>query len=476
MIALLYLSIAFGLTGIFIAHRKQFSFSVQVFSALLAAILLGWLINVLHNNWAIEASAFKNWIAWLNFLGYGYVDLLRMVSIPLIMISIISALVNINYKEDKVLKTVLIILATLLITVVLAALVSLVVSVFLGLDSSSLTPDEKKLANWQGRISKIESVPGLLRSLLPKNPFLDMTGQRSSSIAAVVIFSLFLSWGYLSLDKDERNAQHLDNFRNSVNALQKVIISMVRNVLKLTPYGVFAIMLRVASSTNFAALQELGKFIAATYVALGLVFILHLIIIGLFGYSPITYVKKAWPTLSFAFTSRSSAGTLPLTIETQEQAFGVKSSVASISSSLGTTIGQNGCAGVWPAMLVVMIWNAIGHNIGVLDVLSLVGVILISSLGVAGVGGGATFASIMVLSTLGLSEHLALAVVLTSIESIADMGRTLVNVSGSMVSGLVTGRITNGVDLSIYNSQDSQEDIVENIAKKKGNNGWTTKA
>ena len=461
MIALIYLSLAFGLASIFIAHQKQFSFSIRVFSALLLAMLLGGLINIMRNSWAIEDATFKNWVAWLNFLGYGYVDLLRMVSIPLIMISIISALVNINYKEDKVLKTVLIILATLLITVVLAALISLVVSVFFGLDSSSLTPDEKRLVNWQGRISKVENVPGLLRSLIPRNPFLDMTGQRSSSIAAVVIFSLFLSWGYLSLGKDERNEKHLDNFRNNVNALQKVIISMVRNVLKLTPYGVFAIMLRVAASTNFTAFKELGKFLAATYVALGLVLVLHLIIIGLLGYSPITYIKKAWPTLSFAFTSRSSAGTLPLTIETQEQALGVRSSIASVSSSLGTTIGQNGCAGVWPAMLVVMIWNAIGHSIGVWDVLSLVGVILISSLGIAGVGGGATFASIMVLSTLGLSEHLALAVVLTSIESIADMGRTLVNVSGSMVSGLVAGRLTNGVDPSIYNSQDSQEAIVK---------------
>ena len=195
-----------------------------------------------------------------------------------------------------------------MITVVLAALISLAVSLFFGLDSSSLTPDEKRLANWQGRIGKIESVPQLLRSLLPKNPFLDMTGQRSSSIAAVVIFSLFLSWGYLSLGKDERNAKHLENFRNSVNALQKVIISMVRNVLKLTPYGVFAIMLRVSASTNFAAFKELSKFLVATYVALGLVFVLHLVIIALFGYSPITYVKKAWPTLSFAFTSRSSGG------------------------------------------------------------------------------------------------------------------------------------------------------------------------
>ncbi|MEM9423971.1 MAG: cation:dicarboxylase symporter family transporter [Spirochaetota bacterium] len=461
MTAFLYLSAALGLGGLVFVQRKQYSFSLRVFTALILAIVLGTAINLLRAHFA--DPSFGVWVSWLNFVGYGYVDLLRMVSIPLIMISVLTALVNIDPKEERIAKTVLVIVATLLVTVVLAALISLVVSLAFGLNSSALTPDLDKLAKWEQLSGKVQSVPQLLRSLLPRNPFLDMTGARSSSIAAVVIFSLFLAWGFLSLGRDERNNEHMATFRRGVNAIQKVIISMVKNVLTLTPYGIFAIMLRVSASTNLAAFQTLGKFLAATYVALGLVFVLHLLILAAFGYAPLTYVRKVWPTLSFAFTSRSSAGTLPLTIETGEQVLGLKGSIASVSSSLGATVGQNGCAGVWPAMLVVMVWNATGTSIGLWQVLSLIGVILISSLGVAGVGGGATFASIMVLSTLGLGEHLALAVVLSAIEPIADMGRTMINVSDSMVSGLVSGRLTGGVDMSVYNSSRSPANLVQNV-------------
>ena len=111
--------------------------------------------------------------------------------------------------------------------------------------------------------------------------------------------------------------------------------------------------------------------------------------------NPITYFKKAFPVLSFAFTSRSSAGALPLNIETQTKALGVDEATANFAGSFGLSIGQNGCAGVYPAMLATIVAPTVGIN--VFDwqfILLLVAVVTISSFGVAGVGGGATFASI----------------------------------------------------------------------------------
>jgi L-cystine uptake protein TcyP (sodium:dicarboxylate symporter family) len=156
--------------------------------------------------------------------------------------------------------------------------------------------------------------------------------------------------------------------------------------------------------------------------------------------SPVEYFRKVWPTLTFAFGSRSSAATIPLSVETQVNELRIASPIANLAASFGATIGQNGCAGIYPAMLAVMIAPTMG--IDPLDpafVVSLVGIIAISSFGVAGVGGGATFAALMVLPALGFP--VVLVALLISIEPLIDMARTALNVSGAIAAGVVTNRV-----------------------------------
>src|SRR5690606_35451003 len=215
-------------------------------------------------------------------------------------------------------------------------------------------------------------------------------------------------------------------------------------------------MARTVATSDFGAIMDLGKFILASYVALIAMFILHLIIVSLTGLSPLTYVKKTAEVLLFAFTSRSSAGALPLNIQTQTKRLGVPDGIANFAASFGLSIGQNGCAGVYPAMLAVMIAPTVGIDpLTPGFIATLILIVAISSFGVAGVGGGATFAAIIVLSAMDLP--IALAGVLISVEPLIDMGRTALNVSGSMVSGVVSSRATKELDTTIYNeSADSQ--------------------
>jgi uncharacterized protein len=105
---------------------------------------------------------------------------------------------------------------------------------------------------------------------------------------------------------------------------------------------------------TYQAISTLGTFVLASYVALIVMFVIHLIILAATGLSPITYVKKAFPVLAFAFTSRTSAGALPMNIQTQKK-LGVPDGIANFAGSFGLSIGQNGCAGIYPAMLAVMI-------------------------------------------------------------------------------------------------------------------------
>src|SRR5690606_19992941 len=133
-------------------------------------------------------------------------------------------------------------------------------------------------------------------------------------------------------------------------ALHGIVMGIVRIVIRLTPYGVMAIMARVAATSDYQSIVQLGKFVVASYVALAVMFGIHLLLLALAGLNPVTYVRKAAPVLAFAFTSRSSAATLPLTVETQERELGVPVGTANLAGSLGLSIGQNGCAGIYPAM------------------------------------------------------------------------------------------------------------------------------
>ncbi|EEY09901.1 L-cystine uptake protein TcyP [Mannheimia haemolytica] len=113
--------------------------------------------------------------------------------------------------------------------------------------------------------------------------------------------------------------------------------------------------------------------------------------------------------------------------------------IANFSATFGATIGQNGCAGIYPAMLAVMVAPTVGMDPFILNyILTLILVVAISSFGIAGVGGGATFAAIVVLSTLNLP--IELVGLLISVEPIIDMARTALNVNGAMVAGTLTNK------------------------------------
>ena len=134
---------------------------------------------------------------------------------------------------------------------------------------------------------------------------------------------------------------------------------------------------------------------------------------------------------------------------------GVDEATANFSSTFGLSIGQNGCAGIYPTMLAVIVAPTVGMDLSDPMVwLSIIGIVTISSLGVAGVGGGATFASLIVFGSLGLPVEIIGLMV--SIEPIIDMVRTALNVNDSMVAGVVTARRMKTLDDSILKDPQQQ--------------------
>ncbi|EGO63083.1 L-cystine transporter [Acetonema longum] len=439
-------------------QRKHYSFATRVLTALGFGIIFGF---ILQSVYGANSAIIKESNSWFNVIGSGYVRLLKMIVIPLILVSITSAITNL--QDTKVLgKTGALIIGVLIATTAVAAAVGAGYSLAFGLDAGSIQVGEAEMgaqANVAKRMSAFTAkpIPQQLIEIIPDNPFYAFTGQGSSATLGTVFFASFLGIAVLGIKKKKPESAEL--FCKIITAAHDVVMRMVALVLRLTPYGVMALMTGFISRSNFGAMMNLVEFIIVSYLSLITMFIIHLLILAFTGFNPLTYVKKAVPVLTFAFTSRTSAGTMPLTIRTLQEKMGVSEASANLSASFGTCIGQNGCAGVYPAMLAVMAAPAVGINPLELGFLvKLIIVVAIGSFGIAGVGGGATFAALVVLSTMGLP--IGLAGLLIAIEPLIDMGRTALNVSDSMVAGLVTSKATGEANMEVYNQVLAEEEAV----------------
>ncbi|HGO3754236.1 TPA: L-cystine transporter [Staphylococcus aureus] len=432
--------------------RKHISFAKRVFTALGIGIVFGVLLHLVYGT---HSNVITSTSDWFNIVGQGYVALLQMIVMPLIFISIVAAFTKIQIGE-KFAKIGSLIFIFLIGTVTIAAIVGVVYALVFGLDASTINLGNAEQARGseiakQAKDLTAHTLPQQILELLPKNPFLDFTGQRATSTIAVVIFASFIGFAYLRVAR--KQPDHGELLKRAIDAIYSLVMAIVTFVLRLTPYGVLAIMANTLSTSDFGAIWTLGKFLIASYAALITMYIIHLIILSLLGISPIRYVKKTLEVLIFAFTSRSSAGALPLNVQTQTRRLGVPEGIANFAATFGLSIGQNGCAGIYPAILAIMVAPVANVEIDLQFIVMLIAVVIISSFGVAGVGGGATFASILVLSTLNLP--VALAGVLISVEPLIDMGRTALNVNDSMLAGTGTAKLTKHWDKDTFESNDN---------------------
>ncbi|HHF3391873.1 TPA: L-cystine transporter [Haemophilus influenzae] len=420
-------------------YRKTEKLGQTVFIGLLLGLLFGAVLQS-----AFEKPLLDKTLDWINVVGNGYVRLLQMIVMPLVFVSILSAIARINQTRSLG-KVSVGVLSTLLITTAISAAIGIAMVHLFDVSAAGLIVSDRELAaqgkvlDKAGQVSNL-TVPAMLVSFIPKNPFADLTGANPTSIISVVIFSALLGVAALSLGKEDQALG--ERIAQGVETLNKLVMRLVRFVIRLTPYGVFALMIKMAATSKWADIVNLGNFIVASYAAIALMFVVHGILLFFVKVNPVDYYKKVLPTLSFAFTSRSSAATIPLNIETQTAKLGNSNVIANFAATFGATIGQNGCGGIYPAMLAVMVAPMVGIDpFSFSYILTLIFVVAISSFGIAGVGGGATFAAIVVLSTLGLP--LELIGLLISIEPLIDMGRTALNVNGAMVAGTITDRLLN---------------------------------
>ncbi len=424
---------------LFYLRRQSLTLSRQVFAGLLLGVAFGFYLQFVFG---IGTPVMTETLQWTNLVGDAYVNLLRMIVMPLILITMMAAVLRVD-AIASVGRIGVNVVALLVGTAVIAAIIGIVVTLASGLSAEGMTSGARELARAQVLELRLDTVsdlslPEVIVGFIPTNIFSDLTGARDSSIIAVVIFGILSGIAALLVVRDR--PEHGDGIKRFIEATQLIVMQLVKMVMSLTPYGIMALMTYVVASSNGSDILNLISFVLASYVAIALMFVVHALLIFLAGHNPREYYRKVWPVLSFAFATRSSAATIPMTVKTQMEELRVPSPIANLAATFGATIGQNGCAGIYPAMLAVMAAPTVGVDPTTPGfIISLLGIIAISSFGIAGVGGGATFAALVVLPAMGLP--VTLVALLISIEPLIDMGRTALNVNGAITTGVVTARL-----------------------------------
>lgn len=429
------------LFGVNVMAKKKVKFSTRMIVSTIVGLILGVIIQVVAgfpNNpgevqWITEVNK------WYGLVGYGFMDLLKMLVVPLIFVSIIRVIINMKAEENLGKLTTRSIL-TLLGTTTIAAIVGVVVGNLFKLGVSST------IIEGTNEIREITPVVDTLRGLLPYNPVAAMA---EGNVVAVVIFAAFIGNSMKILNK--KYSDVIQPVTDLVNASYKIITSLAMTVIKFMPYAVVALLANTIAGRGISAIKEVVGFILALYVSIIIVFIIHLIIIAILGLNPIIYVKNAMEPLILAFTSRSSLGTLPVTIEALTDKMGVDNGIASFVGSLGSNMGMNGCAAIYPALMAVTLANMSGTKMDVSFYGMLIVIIVIGSLGIAGLPGSATMAVSVAISGMGMGAYFPLAGGIIAIDPILDMGRTMLNVNGTMVTAVAVGKSFNKVDKEIYN-------------------------
>ncbi|MAV52203.1 MAG: L-cystine transporter [Gammaproteobacteria bacterium TMED260] len=434
---------------LFQLSKMEMGLSRRVLVGLVLGSIFGFYLQLVFG---LTAVATSETLEWTNVVGNSYVNLLRMIIIPLVLITMMASVLRVEEIKSlgKIGGTVV---GILVLTTMVAASIGIVMANLFGLNAGELASGARELARaevLESRLATDRSISQLLTGMVPRNIFADMSEARPTSIIAVAIFGMLI--GVAALLVSEEDKEHGSRIKSFVDTTQAVIMRLVKLVISLTPYGVMALMTRVIATTDGGAILTLISFVIASYIAIGLMFLVHGLLIAFTGANVREYFQKVWPVLTFAFATRSSAATIPLTIRAQIEELKVPPPIANISASFGATIGQNGCAGLYPAMLAVMVAPTVGVDPDIGFIASLLVVVAIGSFGIAGVGGGATNAALVVLPAMGFP--VTVAALLISIEPLIDMGRTALNVNGAITTGLLTNRFLG----------DEVEDTLPNIA------------
>lgn len=422
----------------------KYNFSFRMFIALIVGLGFGFVLQFFADFPDKENAVlwFKEVKHYFSFFSSVFVAFIKMLVIPLVSVCIIKVIIEID-KNIKLSSLLSISLFWILFSTAIAAIIGLALAYMFDLGSNF---NDNAGAR---ELREIQSFSSIILNLIPSNL---ITAYSKENIIAIVIFSFLIGLCAKQISKQAEYEKAFVSFENFINISHGIMMNMTKIVIKFMPYAVVCMMSNVILSNGFEAIKTAGLFIVLTYVAMFIMFGVHFLLLLSQGLNPIKYAKKAFSVWLFAFSSRSSLGTLPMTVSVLEKKLGVSPVVANFVASIGSTTGLNGCAGYFPAMAAVFVCFALGVEFDISFALMIVLVAVLGSLGIAGVPGSATMAASIMLAGLGFGDNFMMLSLILAIDPIIDMARTASNVSGAMTSALCTAKNLKTLDKKVYDS------------------------
>ena len=423
-------------------HKKHMDFAVVVMIGTGLGLLLGLAIQVVAGfpDAPMEVTFVSETTTWFALFGSGYINLIKMIVVPLVMISILQVIINM--QQGKTMSS--LVKKTLIVTmgmVAVAAVTGIAVGMLFGVGK-----DSTALAAGDATAKEITPVATTIKNLIPGNIVEAMV---NANIIGLVIFSAFLGLAIWWINHE--SAEEAKPLYDFINASHKAMINMALLILDYMPWAVMALLANTIAQRGLSSILEVGKFIIALYIAAVIQFCIQLVLLAVHGLNPVIYMKKSFATMLMAFTSRSSVGCLPMTIETLTKKLGVNQGTASFVAGFGTTAGMQGCAGIFPSLLIIYVCNVTGTPIDITMIVMTIFVVTIGSLGIAGIPGTATMAASVALSGVGMASQFAMVSPILAIDPIIDMPRTMLNVTGSLTNALVVDKHMGTFDEKAYN-------------------------
>lgn len=404
----------------------------QILIALGLAGLLGALFDQESRVMGIELTQI------LGFVGEIFLRGLKMLVVPLVMASIISGVASVGETRGVGrlgLRTGVFYLLTSLVSILIGLL--MVVTIRPGVvdgkparDMLGLSADlERVVAQVEGRGAG--DIVEIFLRMIPQNILADAA---AGEMLGVIVFSLLFGFFMTTISEEPRKA--LSAFWQGV---QEVMMKMTDFVLLFAPIGVFGLVGKVALTTGLSVVLPLISFVITVLLSLAVhAFVAIPLLIFLIGrVSPLRHFRNMAPALLMAFSTASSSGTLPLTMERVRLA-GVSQRVTSFTLPLGATVNMDGTA-LYECVAAVFIAQAYGVELGFAQLFLVFVVALLTSIGVAGIPAASLVAISLILTTIGLPlEGLGL---ILAVDRLLDMCRTSVNVLGDTAAAVVIARL-----------------------------------
>ncbi|MCH7557096.1 MAG: dicarboxylate/amino acid:cation symporter [Planctomycetes bacterium] len=403
---------------------------LQLYTKVLIGLLMGVLFGVLANQWGFSAFVFS----YIKPIGSAFIKLISMVVVPLVFVSLLVGTASLNdiRKLGRIgAKTVAYYLCTTIIAISIGLFLANTLKPGEGLSQEKRTQLRESVSEKEGAqietALKKPTVTDILLNIIPTNPVKAFVEGKMLQI----IFLALMAGICLSLIPTERSRPVI-NFFEGINEL---IIKMVHIIMKLAPYGVFALISGVVADFGLGILLVLLKYSLVVIAGLILqVTIVYSSAIKIFSKQKIgTFFRGIRPAQLIAFSSASSSATLPVTMECTEK-LGVPGQIASFALPLGATINMDGTA-LYQGVSAVFIAQFYGMGLTVPQQLTIVLTAVLASIGTAGTPMAGVITLAIVLKSIGVPlEGIAL---IMGVERILDMCRTVVNVTGDASCAVV---------------------------------------